>query len=371
MYYRLRQREQTPVRVAFSVGAGTFIGCQPLYGLHLVLCLGAAKLFRLSAAISYLAAHVNNPWTAPFLIYLEATVGHRLMRGSWLGLDPGELRDLGALGLGRDLFVGSGVVGLALGGLLTAFSLWVGRRWKRSPFRSRLVNRTARRYMDQGLRIWEAVRAKVRYDPVYLGLLRSIRWPSTGRLLDLGCGRGLLLAAVRASEELAAEGHWPDGWPPAPQRLQLTGIEVDPKAAAVARAALAEGATIVECDLATATVPSCDVVALLDVLHYLDADAQERLIAQIAERLAPGGLLLLREADAGGGLRFWLTRVQERLSSWARREWARPFHYRSEDNWRELLSRQGLEVESRPMASGTPFANVLVEARRPRLTDQD
>ena len=68
-------------------------------------------------------------------------------------------------------------------------------------------------------------------------------------------------------------------------------------------------------DLATVAVPDADVVALIDVLHYLDRDTQHDLIGRVARALAPGGLLIVRDADAGGGLRFLLTRMQERVSS--------------------------------------------------------
>jgi O-methyltransferase involved in polyketide biosynthesis len=110
-------------------------------------------------------------------------------------------------------------------------------------------------------------------------------------------------------------------------------------------------------------VPPGDVVALLDVLHYLEPDEQEALVARIAGTLAPGGLVLIREADAGGGLAFLLTRLQERLSSWARLELGRRLSYRSAAAWQVLLARYGLRSEIEPMAHGTPFANVLIRAR--------
>jgi hypothetical protein len=39
-------------------------------------------------------------------------------------------------------------------------------------------------------------RAKLRRDPVYLAVLRGGWLPDRGTLLDLGCGRGLLLALL-------------------------------------------------------------------------------------------------------------------------------------------------------------------------------
>jgi O-methyltransferase involved in polyketide biosynthesis len=107
-------------------------------------------------------------------------------------------------------------------------------------------------------------------------------------------------------------------------------------------------------------------VLLLDVLHYLPATAQEDLLRRVADTLEPGGLLLIRDADAAGGLRFLATRIQERTCALARRHWRQRFHYRSAEDWRGLLRGLGLEVDVAPMAEGTPYSNVLIAARRPR-----
>jgi uncharacterized protein (DUF2062 family)/trans-aconitate methyltransferase len=362
-YYRVRQRELTPRTTALSVGMGTFVGCQPLYGLHLALCFGLARLFGLSGGLAYLAAHISNPWTAPFLLFLEATLGHRVLRGAWLELSRGSLLAAGGWGLGKDLVVGSVLVGGVLGALLTGLAFLVSSRRRSFPFRTELINRTSRRYQALGLSTWETVRAKLRFDPVYRSLLRSTHWPSAGRLVDLGCGRGLLLAAILAAQELAEEGRWPEGWSAPPRLGEFVGVELGESAARAASSALGEDAEIFRADLRTTTVPPSEVIALLDVLHYLSPGEQDDLVARIAGALAPGGLVLIREADASGGLRFLLTRLQERLSSWARLELARRLSYRTTAQWRELLARHGLESESEPMAQGTPFANVLIRAR--------
>jgi uncharacterized protein (DUF2062 family) len=362
MYYRLRQQELDPPRVAWSVALGTWIGCLPAYGLHLALCLGVARLFRLNGALAYLAAHVNNPWSAPFLLFLETSLGHRLTRGRWLPPTPEALREAGALALGRDLLLGAAVAGAVLGSLLgiAAFGIARRRHW---PFRADLINRVSASYQPFGLRTWESVRGKLRHDPVYLGLLRSGALPAGGRLVDLGCGRGILFATLVVSRETAVLGEWPGTWPPPPGDLELIGYELDPGHATVARLALAGRATVHTADVRKVELPACDAVTLLDALHYLEASAQEGLIARAAAALRPGGVLLIREADADGGLRFQLTRLQERASSWCRLEWRRQFHYRSAADWRALVERHGLAVESAPMGAGTPFANVLILGR--------
>src|SRR5262245_29953773 len=71
MHYQLRTEADTPARTAGAVFIGTLIGCLPVYGAQLVLCFGLARILGLSRVKAYLAAHVNNPLTAPFLLALE------------------------------------------------------------------------------------------------------------------------------------------------------------------------------------------------------------------------------------------------------------------------------------------------------------
>ena len=54
-------------------------------------------------------------------------------------------------------------------------------------------------------------------------------------------------------------------------------------------------------DIRDADFPPADAVVLVDVLHYLDYTAQERVLRRVRAALLPHGLLLLRIADATGG----------------------------------------------------------------------
>jgi hypothetical protein len=82
--------------------------------------------------------------------------------------------------------------------------------------------------------------------------------------------------------------------------------------------------------------------------------------------LSPGGLLLLREADACAGVRFFITHWSERLTAAARdRSW-RKLHYRGAGAWVSLLEELGLAVDAEPMSEGTPFSNILFIGRVPK-----
>lgn len=365
IHYRLRTEGQSPAQKAWAVALGTLVGCVPIYGLHLVLCAVLARLLSLSRMTAYLAAHINNPLTAPFLLYVEYGLGHFLFTRNWPRFDPASLR---AAGLGRislDVLAGALVLGLALGALLGGISYAIGRRWRYPDFEHLLREAATEPFARSGIVAWEFARGKLRFDPVYLGLLRGGDLPPAGRLLDLGCGQGLLLALLRTAARLAEQGAWPADWPEPPRRLELTGYELRPRRAEIARRALGGDADIRVGDLRTLPLPAARAVVLLDVLHYLPRDAQDCLVERVAQALEPGGVVLIREADAARGARFVLTRLQERLSALARGDLRQKFHYRSLDAWAGLLERRGLVAQASPMWAGTPYANVLLEGRKP------
>jgi uncharacterized protein (DUF2062 family)/2-polyprenyl-3-methyl-5-hydroxy-6-metoxy-1,4-benzoquinol methylase len=387
LLYRLRTEGDTPGRLAAAVGVGVYIGCSPFYGFHLLLCLVAARVFRLNRMLTYLASHISLPGVWPLLAIGQIQLARRLRGEPFLAISPNELHEMGWREmihlfdwqqLGGDLLVGSVITGILLGIAFAVPTYRIAVRRAREPEVSALVESAAYRYLGTGMFHWEFVRGKLRHDPVYFHLLREGVLPDAGRLLDLGCGRGILFSLIvttRAQTDPGEDGlAYPPGWAPPPRNLKLSGIEGSAKIADVAREALGAEAHIEHGDLATAPLPPADAVLLLDVLHYLPAAAQEDLLARVAAALSPGGLLLIRDADAAGGGRFLATRLQERLCALARRHWRQRFHYRTRAEWSRLLRELGFAVEDRPMAEGTPYANVLIVGRRcpPTLpTDTD
>lgn len=353
LLYRLRTDGGTPGRLAGAVGVGVFIGCSPFYGFHLALCIVFAKLFRLNQLLTYLAAHISLPGIWPLLVLGELQVG-RLLRGApLLSLRPDDLRHLDPWQFAADLLLGSAAVGAVLAFAFALPTYWIALRRRKAPELHALLERTAYRYVATGIFHWEFVRGKLRYDPVYFSLLRSGMLPAEGKLLDLGCGRGILLALLATARD------------PAGPRLDLHGIEGSRKIAEVAQRALEGEARIEAADLRdVAELPQARVILLLDVLHYMPAAAQEDLLARIATALEPGGLLLIRDADAAGGWRFTATRIQERVCALARRHWRQRFHYRSQAEWLALLEKNGLAATAEPMAQGTPYSNVLIGGRK-------
>ena len=227
-----------------------------------------------------------------------------------------------------------------------------------------LAAAAAQRYAPAGRFARGYAAGKLQHDPVFAAVLAQGLIPQQARLVDLGCGQGLLFALLLAAREAAAHGKWPEGWPAPPQPRMMTGYDAAPRAVALARRALGHDARIEQADLRTVALPACDAIALFDVLHYVEAPAQETALARCARALDPGGVLLLRVNDAGAGWRYTLTRSADQLATLARtRSWPR-LQCRRVGEWIGLLGRCGFRVAAQPADEGTPFANVLLVARR-------
>ncbi len=237
-------------------------------------------------------------------------------------------------------------------------------RPKADPALAPVIDAAAGRFAGSNRFNRHFAHGKLSGDPVYLGLLKHKLLPSQGRLLDLGCGQGILLSLLLTAREFAEQGQWPETWPKPPAGLQLHGFERRPNMIRAARLALADQAVIDSTDLRTSPLPACRAVVLLDVLHYMSAEEQRDLLQKVALALEPGGVLLMREGDAGAGLSYGFTFVAEHLAALLRCQFRQGFHFRSQREWVNLLKRLGFFVETLPMDEGTPFANVLYVARR-------
>jgi len=230
-----------------------------------------------------------------------------------------------------------------------------------------LHERACAPYRAVGRFAWHFARGKLGRDPVFRALLERGDLPAGARVVDIGCGQGLLASLLAACDHAGRAGRWPAAWPVAPTAARYTGIELMPADVERARAALgeaAEGPRFALADMRSAPLPACDVVVILDVLHYVDHAAQEGVLARVREALAPGGQLLLRVGDASARRGFAASQWVDRAVAFVRGHAAAPTWGRPLVEWLALLGRHGFEVEPVPMSRGTPFANVLLAGTR-------
>jgi len=226
-----------------------------------------------------------------------------------------------------------------------------------------LIGAASAPYRKSGRFAWRFAREKLRRDPVFTALFAQGWIPNRVRLLDLGCGQGLLASWLLAAARVWDQGAWPVMWPAPPTSVRVRGIEMMPADVRRAQAALGDTAQIECADIREAGFGKADVVVILDVLHYMDYAAQDSILMRVRAALEPRGVLLLRVGNAAAGLRFRITRWVDHIVIRARGHRPGPLHCRSLDEWRSALERLGFNVEGHPMSAGTPFANVLLVGR--------
>jgi SAM-dependent methyltransferase len=232
-----------------------------------------------------------------------------------------------------------------------------------------LIDAASAYYREAGHFAWRWARLKLASDPAFEAILAKGLLSGRSRLLDLGCGQGLLAAWLLAARARHASGEpraWPQGWPAPPALHEYTGIDINPREVARARRAFAldPGAAVqvIHGDIREVDYGSVDAVVILDVLHYLDYSAQEQVLRRLRAALGSRGLLLLRIGDAGGGMRFALSKAVDHTIALARRRrWVRlecrPLHV-----WEQLLAASGFRTHALPMSQGSPFVNILLRA---------
>ncbi len=222
-------------------------------------------------------------------------------------------------------------------------------------------------YRQAGRFAWHWARGKLGRDPVFRGMLSRGDLSAQARVVDIGCGQGLLASLLQACADLQAAGRWPVDWPVPASARSYTGSELmasDVQRGTAALAHLALAPRLVCADMRSAPLPPCDVVVILDVLHYVDHADQQALLQRVVQALQPSGRLLLRVGDAASTRGFAISQWVDRVVTGVRGHRVAPTWGRSLHDWQALLQQLGFaDVQAVPQSQGTPFANVLLVAQ--------
>jgi 2-polyprenyl-3-methyl-5-hydroxy-6-metoxy-1,4-benzoquinol methylase len=214
---------------------------------------------------------------------------------------------------------------------------------------ARLSEAASAPYRAAGFLAWRFAHGKLRGDPVFRHLLEAGLIAQGARILDLGCGQGLLAALLRAAG--------------APRIAAYRGIELMATDVARAQRALGAGCGVELGDIRTAGFGAADVVVILDVLHYMAREEQDDVLRRARHALDGGGVLLLRVGDAAAGLPFRISNWVDQAVALARGHGVIRFQCRSVAQWRSALEALQFTVKAEPMSRGTLYANVLLVAR--------
>ena len=181
--------------------------------------------------------------------------------------------------------------------------------------------------------------------------------PVSGRVLDLGCGHGLLSLVLAAS---------------APGRT-VVGVDVD--VAKITEAQQAASAfdepgrvrfEAVHGGWQPTPGDDWDAIVICDVLYLLGREAALELLRACAAALGPGGVLVVKEIDQRPAWKYRLARVQElaatRVAKVTQGEVVR---FVDVAGMTEALEVAGLAVQRRRVDRGYPHPHLLLTGRRP------
>ncbi len=179
--------------------------------------------------------------------------------------------------------------------------------------------------------------------------------PSNGVIVDLGCGHGLftqLLAHVDSR--------------------QVIGIDLDEHKIAVAQQLQRPNLRFLSGDIAIADLPPAQAITILDVFYLVPYPIQENLLRACASRLAPGGVIILKEMAELPRWKVALNWLEEtlavrvlRLTDYSAEQGALRFYFRSRADWQALFARLGFAVETVPLDRGYYHPHVLFLAKKP------
>jgi SAM-dependent methyltransferase len=232
-----------------------------------------------------------------------------------------------------------------------------------------LVASASAPYRSAGRTAWHFARGKLAGDPVFAQILRLGPVSGHNRILDLGCGQGLVAAWLSSALDLYESGRWPSGWPSPPRLTKYIGIDRSGAAIALAGSVLPPPLRFLEGDLRTLTFPEADAVLMIDVLHYMPYADQESVLRRALACLHSGGLMLLRIGDASGGLGFRFSYWVDLMVAHFRGHHLRRLYCRPLDQWQGLLRTLGCTWENLPLDPdpgwgwGRGLANALLLVR--------
>ena len=179
--------------------------------------------------------------------------------------------------------------------------------------------------------------------------------PASGVIVDVGWGHGLFAQLLARS---AAR--------------QVLGFDLDAHKIELAQQLTAPGRgpknlQFHVADIAHAEVPPAQAVTILDVLYLVPYAAQEALLADCVRKLAPGGVLVLKEIAERPRWKYWANWLEESLMVriFKLTAGAGGFYFRRRAQWQELLQRLGLTVETIELDRGYYHAHILFVARKP------
>jgi 2-polyprenyl-3-methyl-5-hydroxy-6-metoxy-1,4-benzoquinol methylase len=210
------------------------------------------------------------------------------------------------------------------------------------------MRRVAGAYDSPLIRLYVYIRFKIINRRMVALLLHYI--PEAGTLVNLGCGFGLF--------DLVFGLAYPD--------KPIIGCDLSPTRLDQARAAQDRLGLrnnhfeLQDLSAKDVTIPPCKQILVLDILHHLPYDAQDRLIAKARAALEPGGWLIVKDIDRDNKPKLAFTWLLDYLMTRGEKT-----YYSSPARLIERLERAGFAVTWMPLNDWLPYPHLLVLGRVP------
>lgn len=167
--------------------------------------------------------------------------------------------------------------------------------------------------------------------------------PKNGLIYEIGSGHGALAGYLALK----------------PQR-QVIGIDLDDQKTVQAKSHFqGKNLSFTTSDALKFPYQDNAGMVLSDLLHHLPFKKQEKLLRRLYQALKPGGVLVIKEADAGEVMRKFFHRIWDFILY--------PkdaIYYRKREHWEELLRSIGFEVKSQSAVLWFPGSTTIFVCRK-------
>jgi 2-polyprenyl-3-methyl-5-hydroxy-6-metoxy-1,4-benzoquinol methylase len=181
-------------------------------------------------------------------------------------------------------------------------------------------------------------------------------FPSSGRILDIGCGHGVFLNLLACDTNNKGR--------------TMVGVDHDPSKIDVAKRCSVPEATFLSGSLNDMPGASFDAISIIDVLYTIDTADWAGVIDASFCLLKPGGILVVKEVVDTPRWKYWCILLEEKLAVGILKitKGERP-HIESATFYRKAIEKSGFcMIENRPLASRWwPISHHLFVARKAKI----